>query len=80
MAAGGSCRDKISIGTPGWTGCRSSCDEVVQLSAFHETEAMRTELQLESRSSGSEREVGLITTSLIVLLIKLLHFWSVEST
>ena len=31
----------------------------MQPSAFHETEAMRTELQLESRSSGSEREVGL---------------------
>lgn len=53
---------------------------LLQPSAFHETEAMRTELQLESRSSGSEREVGLIRTSLIVLLIKLLHFWSVEST
>lgn len=38
------------------------------------------ELQLESRSSGSEREVGLIRTHLIVLLIKLLHFWGGEST
>lgn len=40
-------------GAPGWTGCRSAWDECLPCD-----EAMRTELQREATSSGSEWEVG----------------------
>lgn len=62
---------------PGWTGCSAPGMRVCGSECLQWEEAMRTELQLESRSSDSEREVGAYSNPFNSPFDQAIAFWGV---